>query len=209
MMRESKGLTGSRYAGRGPKAVFFVSVRNAEALAGGRLADSASGPSPFAHACKLFEVAPSYLALQQPQGLDVWCYQWQETGHQEVDLKSVNQVVSSRGQQVSAGPRQSFEGEVPNTKVVPSQCSHQQGLALSFFSPRRRSDGSESSVLAFGFAHALLSGLSYIDNYHVTKGSLLCPGTFDLSRSAAPVQGTQSGTAMSPLLLNKKRCHSF
>ncbi|KAG7329600.1 hypothetical protein KOW79_007774 [Hemibagrus wyckioides] len=62
-----------------------------------------------------------------------------------------------------------------------------QGPALSLFAPRERSNGSESSVLAFGFARAPLSRLGYIDNYHVTEGSLLCPGTFDLSRSAAPV----------------------
>lgn len=51
----------------------------------------------------------------------VWLQRWQETDHREVDLKSVNQVGSSRGHQVSVGPKQSLEGKVPNTKVVPSQ----------------------------------------------------------------------------------------
>lgn len=51
-----------------------------------------------------------------------------DSSHQErmEALKSLNQVVSSRGRRVSAGPQWSFEGEVPNTKAVPTQYSHQQ-----------------------------------------------------------------------------------
>lgn len=51
-----------------------------------------------------------------------------DSRHQErmEALKSLNQVVSSRGRRVSAGPQWSFEGEVPNTKAVPTQYSHQQ-----------------------------------------------------------------------------------